>query len=134
MTEVLTVLVAVVLLVVAGLAFATALGMPLGRASAVGALVAEALLVLAAVLDLGRMLGGRTPSEPVVHVGYVLASVLLLPILVRPLGAGRSGEDAPGNGPAGEDPSDEDARGRQLVLSLACLAVLVVVWRQSVTG
>jgi hypothetical protein len=116
---VLTVLVVVALVVVAALAAATALGAPLERASALGARVAEALLVLAAVVDVARIAGGRTPSEPVVHAGYLLASVLLIPILVRPLGP---------------DPSDDDVRGRQLVLTVACLAVLVVVWREAVTG
>ncbi len=124
-TAALTVLVVLALVVETGLALATALGSPLDRASRIGALVAEGLLVVSAALDLGRIAAGHRPDELLVHLGYVLVSVLLLPILVRPV-AGNAEE-------AGEI-SDDDRRGRQLVLSIACLAVLVVVWRQRVTA
>ena len=119
MITALTVAVVAALMVEAGLALATASGRPLDRASRTGFLVAEALLVVAAVVDVARMATGNRSDEPIVHLGYVLASVLLLPILVRPVP---------------DDASDDDRRGRQLVLSLACLAVLVVVWRQRVTA
>jgi hypothetical protein len=118
-TAALTVLVVLALVVEAGLALATAAGSPLDRASRVGALVAEGLLVVSAVLDVARIAAGHRSDELVVHLGYVLVSVLLLPILVRPMP---------------DDASDDDRRGRQLVLSVACLAVLVVVWRQRVTA
>jgi hypothetical protein len=118
-TATLTVLVVLALVLEAGLALATAAGAPLDRPSRAGALVAEGLLVLAAVLDVARIAGGHRPDELLVHLGYVLVSVVLLPILVRPVA---------------DDASDDDRRGRQLVLSLACLAVLVVVWRQRVTA
>jgi hypothetical protein len=121
-TTALTVLVVLALVVEAGLALATAAGRPLDRASRIGALVAEGLLVVSAVIDLGRIAAGHRPDELVVHLGYVLVSVLLLPLLVRPVAGGL------------EDVSDDDRRGRQLVLSVACLAVLVVVWRQRVTA
>ena len=116
---VLTVAVVLALVVEAGLALATAAGRPLDRTSRTGLFVTEALLVVAALVDVARIVGGHRPDEPVVHVGYVLASVLLLPILVRPVP---------------DDASDDDRRGRQLVLSIACLAVLVVVWRLRVTA
>jgi hypothetical protein len=118
-TAALTVLVVLSLVVEAGLALATAAGSPLDRASRVGSLVAEGLLVVAAVVDLARIAAGHRPDELVVHLGYVLVSVLLLPILVRPMPEGAS---------------DDDRRGRQLVLAVACTAVLVVVWRQRVTA
>ena len=118
-TTALTVLVVLALVVETGLALATALGSPLDRASRIGVLVAEALLVVSAALDLGRIAAGHRPDELLVHLGYVLVSVLLLPILVRPVADGAS---------------DDDRRGRQLVLSVACVAVLVVVWRQRVTA
>jgi hypothetical protein len=118
-TSALTVLVVLALVVETGLALATALGSPVDRASRIGALVAEALLVVSAALDLGRIAAGHRPDELLVHLGYVLVSVLLLPILVRPMP---------------DDASDDDRRGRQLVLAVACLAVLVVVWRQRVTA
>lgn len=118
-TAVLTVAVVLALLVETGLSLATAAGRPLDRASRVGVLVAEGLLLLAAVLDVARIAAGHRSDELVVHLGYVLASVLLLPILVRPVA---------------EDASEDDRRGRQLVLSVACVAVLVVVWRQRVTA
>jgi hypothetical protein len=121
-TAALTVLVVLALVVEAGLALATAAGSPLDRASRIGALVAEGLLVLSAVLDVARIAAGHRPDELVVHLGYVLVSVLLLPILVRPVAEGAEGA------------SDDDRRGRQLVLFVACLAVLVVVWRQRVTA
>jgi hypothetical protein len=127
-TAALTVLVVLALVVETGLALATALGSPLDRASRIGALVAEGLLVVSAALDLGRIAAGHRPDELVVHLGYVLVSVLLLPILVRPV-AGNA-DDPAGAG----EVSDDDRRGRQLVLSIACLAVLVVVWRQRVTA
>ena len=91
-------------------------------------LVAEALLVVAAVVDVSRLAGDHRSDEPVVHLGYVVASVLLLPILARPV---RTDADADADADA-ED--DDDRRGRQLVLAIACLAVLVVVWRQRVTA
>ena len=116
---VLTVAVVLALVVEAGLALATAAGRPLDRVSRTGFFVTEGLLVLAAVVDVARIAAGDRPDEPVVHIGYVLASVLLLPILVRPVA---------------DDASDDDRRGRQLVLAVACLAVLVVVWRQQVTA
>jgi hypothetical protein len=119
----LTLAVVAALVVEAGLALATAIGRPLDRASWIGFLVAEALLVVAAVLDVARIAGGQRSDEPVVHLGYVVASVLLLPILVRPVA-----DDA------ADDAADDDRRGRQLVLAVACLAVLVVVWRQRVTA
>jgi hypothetical protein len=118
-TSALTVLVVLALVVETGLALATALGSPVDRASRIGALAAEALLVVSAALDLGRIAAGHRPDELLVHLGYVLVSVLLLPILVRPMP---------------DDASDDDRRGRQLVLAVACLAVLVVVWRQRVTA
>ena len=120
MITALTLAVVAALVVEAGLALATAIGRPLDRASWIGFLVAEALLVVAAVLDVARIAGGQRSDEPVVHLGYVVASVLLLPILVRPVS-----DDAA---------DDDDRRGRQLVLAVACLAVLVVVWRQRVTA
>ena len=119
MSAALTLAVVAALVVEAGLALATAIGRPLDRASWIGFLVAEALLVVAAVLDVARIAGGQRSDEPVVHLGYVVASVLLLPILVRPVA---------------DDAADDDRRGRQLVLAVACLAVLVVVWRQRVTA
>lgn len=121
MIAALTVAVVLALVVEAGLALATALGSPLDRASRLGALVAEGLLVVSAVLDVARIAAGHRPDELVVHLAYVLVSVLLLPLLVRPL-------------PDDDDASDDDRRGRQLVLSVVCLAVLVVVWRQRVTA
>lgn len=119
MTQVLAVVAIAALVVVAGLAFATAAGARLLRASSVGSWVAEAVLVLAALLDVARVIGGRRPDELVVHLGYVVVSVALLPVLVRPT------ED---------EPSDDDIRGRQLVLAVACLADVVVVLRQRATG
>ena len=116
---VLTVAVVLALVVEAGLALATAAGRPLDRASRRRFLVAEGLLVVAAVVDVARIAAGHRADEPLVHLGYVLASVLLLPILVRPVP---------------DDASDDDRRGRQLVLAVACVAVLIVVWRQQVTA
>jgi hypothetical protein len=118
-TVALTVLVVASLLVVAGLSFATALGRPLLRASTLAAWTAEALLVVAAVVDLARVAGGRRPSELAVHLGYVVVSVVLIPMLVRPLEEGAG---------------DDDVRGRQLVLSLASVAVIVVALRQRATA
>jgi hypothetical protein len=123
MTLALTLLVVLAVVVEAGLALATAAGSPLDRASRVGGLVAEGLLVLAAVVDVARIAAGHRPDELVVHLGYVVVSVVLLPLLVRPVP-----DDA------SDDASDDDRRGRQLVLSVACVAVLVVVWRQRVTA
>ena len=116
---VLTVAVVLALVVEAGLALATAAGRPLDHASRRGFLVVEGLLVVAAVVDVARIASGHRSDEPLVHLGYVLASVLLLPILVRPVS---------------DDASDDDRRGRQLVLAVACVAVLIVVWRQQVTA
>lgn len=116
---VLTVAVVLALVVQAGLALATAAGRPLDRVSRTGLFITEGLLVVAALVDVARIVAGHRPDEPVVHVGYVLASVLLLPILVRPVP---------------DDASDDDRRGRQLVLAVACVAVLIVVWRQQVTA
>lgn len=119
MTTALTVVVVVVLVALAGLALATAAGAPLERASTLASAVAEALLVVSAVVDVARILAGHRPDELLVHLGYVLVSVFLVPVLVRPVEA---------------DASDDDVRGRQLVLALAAVAVLVVVLRQRATA
>ena len=43
----------------------------------------EALLVLRAVAGLGVLLSGRKPDEVSTHVGYLIASVCIVPLAVR---------------------------------------------------
>jgi hypothetical protein len=75
--------------------------------------------VLEAVLDVARLLGGERPADPLVHLGYVAVSVVLLPLLLRPT-----------RGPV--DSASE--RGRHAVVALACLVTAVVVVRQRATA
>jgi hypothetical protein len=56
------------------------------------------------------MLAGRRPPEPFTHAGYLVASVLVLPLVLG-------------------TPTDEHGRWDSLIAALACLAVLVVALR-----
>lgn len=119
MTQALSGAVVLYLGLVAFLAVAAALGAPLERAAQTGVVVAEVMLVVQAILDVAQMLNGGPTGEPAVHLGYVAVSVLLLPMLVRPFEP---------------DTAPTVRRGRQVVIALACLVMIVVVFRQRSTA
>ncbi|MGL5857204.1 MAG: hypothetical protein ACRC35_02115 [Angustibacter sp.] len=122
MSEDLSTVLVLYLSLVAGFAVAAALGAPVVRAATAGAGVAQALLVATAALDLVRVLRGPQPADPATHLGYVAASVALLPLLT-----GRRLRREPGRTPVW--------RSADLaVLALACAALVVVVVRQRSTG
>lgn len=87
-----------------------------GPAHTAALLILQVLLVGHAVLDVGSLLAGHRVPELTTHLGYVAASVGLLPLL---LGVPRSGRDP--------------APGRGAVTALACAAMVVVLLRQWAT-
>ncbi|QIG45505.1 hypothetical protein G5V58_24615 [Nocardioides anomalus] len=74
----------------------------------------EALLVLRAVVGLGVIAGGTRPDELSTHVGYLAASVCVLPLALR------SVEDDEGPWSLG-------------VVGVAAVAVAVISWRMVAT-
>lgn len=78
--------------------------------------ILQVLLVGHALLDAGSLLAGHRVPDLATHLGYVVASVGLLPLLV---GDPRGLQDA--------DP------GRTTVTAVACAAVTVVLLRQWAT-
>ena len=76
--------------------------------------ILELLLAVRVVAGIGSMLSGERPDELSAHVGYLVASVCLLPIAMR---------------------STEEDRGpwSSGVIAVAALAVAVVVWRLQAT-
>jgi hypothetical protein len=107
------------LALVALLAVLTALGVRCRPAVQTGVVVGEIALIVQAVVDVAGVARGHRPTEPVVHVGYVLVSIAILPLLVGRMGG--SPLDAEGD------------RMGLLVVALACAACVVVVTRMHVT-
>ena len=90
----------------------------LERTARIGVDLAQAVMFVVVGADLLAWAAGGSPSEPVVHVGYCLAAIALIPLItLRP----RSGE-----GPEAEPTST-------WVLAIAVAAVAVVVWRMAAT-
>lgn len=83
-------------------------------AQSAGLIVLEAGLLVQALIGTVAMLGGQRPAEPVTHPGYLVASVLVLPI-VLPTATGL------------------DGGWQTAITALACLAVLVVELRLGAT-
>ena len=75
----------------------------------------EGVLVVAAVLEVVRLLGGRHAAEPATHAGYLVASVVVLPLAL--------GQRSPRNTPW-------DAT----IVGAGLLAAAVVALRLWVTG
>ncbi len=121
MTQGLASVLVVYLLLVAVLALLSVAGVRLASAVRTGVVVAELMLVAEAVLAVGRMLGGDRPADPLVHLGYVVVSVVLLPVLLRPP------KDVEGE-------TAVDQRARHAVVALACLVTAVVVVRLRATA
>lgn len=97
-----------------------ALGVRCATAVRTGLIVAELLLVAQATIDVVAQLRGHRPSDPATHLGYLLVSVLLLPLLVS-----RTDYLAPD--------AENVVRSDQLVVLVACAASIVVVVRLHAT-
>lgn len=101
---------------------AAVLRRPRGPAHSVGLAVLELMLLVQAVLrGVGMLDGGPAPVEPAVHLGYLGASVLLLPLLLaltRPAGHA----------------TRADAAWYSATVAVACVAVAVVDVRLMATG
>ncbi len=95
-----------------------ALGLPLERAGRIGVEVAEGLLFLVAGADLLAWAAGKSPEDPLTHVGYVVAAVAVIPILTRRPSTEETPEPVP--------PS-------MWVLVIAAATVAVVLWRLAAT-
>ena len=93
---------------------------PSGTALIGGLVLLELILWVQAGADVLSLLAGHSPADPATHVGYLVASVLLLPVLVT---VTRTADGA----------EPDLARSRQawtsVVLTVACLAVAVVMTR-----
>jgi hypothetical protein len=102
-----------------------AVGAGLGIGCAGGLALLELTLLARAGLALARMAGapggfGHGLAEPAVHLGYICASVVVLPLVAAVGSAGR-GDDA-------------TRRWDGVLAALACLAVGVVTLRMTTTG
>jgi hypothetical protein len=104
------------LALVALLAGAAAAGVRCGTAVRAGVVIGEILLVGQALLDVISYLRGHRPGEPATHLGYLVVSVVLLPLL-----AGRALGEA------------EASRSDYVVTALACGVSIVVVLRLHAT-
>jgi hypothetical protein len=103
------------LALVAALAGAAAAGLRCGVAVRAGVVVGEILLVGQALVDVVSFLRGHRPSEPATHVGYLVVSVVLLPLL------------------AGQALASEPSRSDFIVVALACGVAVVVSLRLHAT-
>lgn len=102
-----------------GALFRAVLGLGPGTACVGGAVLLELTLVARAVLGAWAMAVGAPLAEPVVHAGYLVTSVVLLPLLVI---VGRT--------PGRRSSTAVDAA----VLAVGCAAVAVVGFRLELTG
>lgn len=75
----------------------------------------EAALVLRALVGVGQMLGGQQQVHSVTHIGYLISSVAILPLAL-------------------ESMEGDQSRWSAAVISVACLAVLVIAIRLQVTA
>ena len=82
MSPALLVVTAGYLALVGVLALLAALGVRCRPAVETGVVVAEIALIAQVLVDLFGLARGHRPAEPIVHLGYVLVSVALLPLLL----------------------------------------------------
>jgi hypothetical protein len=104
------------LALVAVLAVVAAAGVRCGTAVRAGVVIGEFLLVVQALLAVTSYARGHRPGEPATNLGYLVVSVVLLPLL-----AGRALGDA------------EPSRSEYAVVGLACGVTIVVVLRLHAT-
>jgi hypothetical protein len=109
----------VYLAVVAVLAAAAAAGLRCGPAVRTGVVVAELLLLVQVALAAVAYARGHRPAEPATNVGYVVVSVVLLPLL-----AGRA---------LAAEGAGRVSRADCVVVALACAVTIVVVLRLHAT-
>lgn len=114
--EALSVLVAVAAGVVAvAAAISAATGQDRPKAIDLSLRVLEGGLVVRALAGVGRMLGGQQEVHSATHLGYLIASVAIVPVATGALEGDRS-------------------RWSTAVVAVACLAVVVIVIRLQVTA
>ena len=119
MTPTILQIVVAYLTLVGGLAVLGALGVRCGSAVKTGLVVGGVLLLIQAGLDLAGWARGHRPSDPATHLGYLVVSVVLLPLI-----AGRALVAADGAAPERSD---------YLVVALACAVAVVVALRLHAT-
>ncbi len=102
------------------LAAAAAVGVRCGPAVRTGLVVAQILLVVQAVVDTFTLVRGHRPADLPTHIGYLVTSVALLPLLTA----------RAANRAAPEEPAP---RSQYAVVALACAVTGVVVIRLHVT-
>ncbi len=107
------------LALVGALAVLAAAGVRCRPAVQTGIVVAELALLVQAAIDIVKLARGHRPAEPAVHLGYVLVSIAILPLLIGRL--------------SGRGLVAEDDRTGFLVVALACGAAVVVVTRMHAT-
>lgn len=103
----------------------------LERPARISLLVLEAVAAVVVVASLGTMLGGEEPPSRITHVGYMIAAVGIIPLLmmrpVPPDTEGSAGDSEPA-------PQAERTPPSLWVGALAALVVAVVLWRLAVTA
>ena len=78
------------LALVGALAVLAAAGVRCRPAVQTGIVVAELALLVQAAIDIVKLARGHRPAEPAVHLGYVLVSIAILPLLIGRLGRPRT--------------------------------------------
>lgn len=128
-------------------AFAAARRRVLSRAQVLALLALQALVLLHGLVALGSLAAGHDAAEAGTHVAYLLASLIVLPLLVGvPVRLGfPASPGSPGSAPVfvgGIDVSPPEQRGegsgavdrwRAVVAALACMTILVMLERMWVT-
>jgi hypothetical protein len=105
---------------VGALAVAAAIGLRCASAVRTGVVVAEVLLLGQAMLAVVGYARGHRPADAVTNVGYVVVSLVLLPLLIGSRLVATGEAAAP-------------ARSDHLVVALACAVVAIVVLRMHAT-
>lgn len=107
----------------------------LERPARISLLVLEAVAAVVVVASLGTMLGGEEPPSRVTHVGYMIAAVGVIPLLMmRPVPPDTEGPGGSEGADGGTAPEVERTPPSLWVGALAALVVAVVLWRLAVTA
>jgi hypothetical protein len=104
-----------------------------------GLALLELMLLVRAIGELTRLVFapggfGHGFAEPVVHLGYVAASVATLPMLAALTTGDRTGAPRGTAAPSDEARRDSDRRWHGVVAAIGCVAVAVVTIRMGSTG
>lgn len=95
---------------------AALLGRPRGRTHGVALVALELAAVVQVTLDVAGLLAGHRPPQPATHLGYLVASLVVLPIALSSAG-----------------PAEDDGPWGSAIAAVGCCAMAVVALRLRVT-